>query len=386
MRGIPNSMLKLLRRRRQIFFLALFAATAGLMLGCTPSHGQSTFDSQGPVAESQLRLFWLIFGSGAFVFVAVEAVLFYALFKFRRRSDEDMPHPTHGNSTLEFAWTAIPTALLILIAIPTIFTIFSNANSPDPIDEGGLVVDAIGHQWWFEFRYPHPLNPGEDVVFANELHIPIGETVNIRLESDDVIHSFWVPKLAGKVDMVPSNGNIMWLQADRRGVFLGQCAEFCGVAHANMKFHVVAESRAEFDAWLLHQAEDAHESQDPLIQDGKNVFLRNCTLCHDNRSIMKRGPDGELVKNKGGFEFAGPNLTHVASRGILAAGVFDNRDDTGAVNPALFQANLRAWLENPEKAKPGNIMAAHADVYTDPERRLSETDISAVIAYISSLE
>ncbi len=379
-------MLKLRQRRGQILGLALFAAAMGLMLGCTPSHGQSTFDSQGPVAESQLKLFWVIFASGTFVFVAVEAALFYAVFKFRRRSDDEVPRQTHGNSTLEFAWTAIPTALLILIAIPTVFTIFSNANSPVPADEGGLVVDAIGHQWWFEFRYAHPVNPGEDVVFANELHIPIGEPVNIRLESDDVIHSFWVPKLGGKVDMVPSNGNTMWLQADTEGLFLGQCAEFCGVAHAHMKFQVVAETRSEFDAWLLEQAEDAVESPDPLIQDGRNVFLRHCTLCHDNRSIKKRGPEGELVKNKGGFEFAGPNLTHVASRGILAAGVFDNRDDTGAINPALFQANLRTWLEDPEKSKPGNIMAAHAGVFTDPELRLSETEMSAVIAYVSSLE
>ena len=379
-------MLKLIQRRRQILGLALFATVLALMLGCSQSNLQSTFDSQGPVAESQLKLFWVIFGAGAFVFVAVEAALIYAMVKFRRRRDDDAPIQTHGNTTLEVTWTAIPAALLIVVAIPTVFTIFDNANSPDPVDQGGLVVDAIGHQWWFEFRYPHPNNNGQDVVFANELHIPIGEVVNIRLESDDVIHSFWVPKLGGKVDMVPSNGNTMWLEADTSGLFYGQCAEFCGVAHAHMRFHVVAETRAEFDAWLLEQAGPAVESPDPLVQQGKNLFLRNCTLCHDNRSIIQRGPEGELIKNKGGYEFAGPNLTHVASRGTLASGVFNNRDESGRVNAAIFRENLRTWLEDPEKAKPGNLMAAHADVFTDPEKRLSETELDALIAYISSLK
>ena len=379
-------MLKLIQRRRQILGLALFATVLALTLGCSQSNLQSTFDSQGPVAESQLKLFWVIFGAGAFVFVAVEAGLIYAMVKFRRRRDDDSPVQTHGNTTLEVTWTAIPAALLIVVAIPTVFTIFDNANSPDPVDQGGLVVDAIGHQWWFEFRYPHPNNKGEDVVFANELHIPIGEIVNIRLESDDVIHSFWVPKLGGKVDMVPNNDNTMWLQADTSGLFYGQCAEFCGVAHAHMRFHVVAESRADFDAWLLEQAGPAVDSPDPLVKQGKNVFLRNCTLCHDTSSNMSRGPGGELIKNKGGYEFGGPNLTHVASRGLLAAGVFDNRDESGRVNPALFQENLRKWLEDPHKWKPGNLMATHADVFTDPDKGLSETELDAVVAYISSLK
>ena len=378
-------MLKLIQRRRQILGLALFATVLAMMLGCSQSNLQSTFDAQGPVAESQLKLFWVIFGAGAFVFVAVEAGLIYAMIKFRRRSDDDVPHQTHGNTTLEITWTAIPAALLIVVSIPTVFTIFSNANSPDPVDEGGLVVDAIGHQWWFEFRYPHPDNPGQDVVFANELHIPIGEVVNIRLESDDVIHSFWVPKLGGKVDMVPGNGNTMWLQADTAGLFYGQCAEFCGVSHANMRFHVVAESRAEFDAWLLEQAAPAVDSPDPFIQQGKNLFLRNCTLCHDTSPIIRRGPEGELIKNKGGYEFAGPNLTHVASRGLLAAGMFDNRDESGRVNSALVQEHLRTWLEDPNNMKPGNLMGTYADVFTDPDKRLSEADLSALVAYLTSL-
>jgi len=361
------------RRPKNIVSLIMLMVFAALMFGCTPSHPQSTFEALGPVAQSQLNLFWVIFATGAIVFVMVEGLIIYAIIKFRRRSDDEMPAQTHGNSTLEITWTAIPAALLVLISIPTIITIFDNTNSPVPPDEGGLAVDAIGHQWWFEFRYPNPLNPGEDIVFANELHIPTGEPVNIRLESVDVIHSFWVPKIGGKVDMVPGNGNDMWLQADAPGYLYAQCAEFCGVAHALMRFRVIAEPREEFDAWLLEQASPAVESSDPLIAAGKDLFQKaGCTGCHAT------SPD-----SKGRI---GPNLTHVATRSTLAGGVFENRDEFDRVNSSIVQANLRTWLEDPDKAKPGNIMSRQAAVYTDPAKKLSEPDISALVAYLSSLK
>jgi cytochrome c oxidase subunit 2 len=320
-----------------------------------------------------LNLFWVIFGAGAFVFVFIEGLIIYAIIKFRRRSDDEMPHQTHGNNTLEITWTVIPAVLLIAVSIPTIYTIFDNANSPVTPAEGGLVVDAIGHQWWFEFRYPHPLNPDEEIVFANELHIPTGEPINIRLESVDVIHSFWVPKIGGKVDMVPGNGNTMWLQADKPGYLYAQCAEFCGVAHALMRFRVIAEPREDFDAWLLEQAAPAAESQDPLAVAGKKIFQQSgCTGCHatDSRS------GGRI----------GPNLTHVATRSTLAGGVFENRDEFDQVNPSIVQANLREWLEDPLKAKPANMMGMQAAVYQDSDKKLSEPDISALVAYLSSLK
>ncbi|MCH8309088.1 MAG: cytochrome c oxidase subunit II [Chloroflexi bacterium] len=366
-------MVNISRRTRLIFSIALLAILTALTFGCNQSNPQSTFEALGPVAQSQLNLFWVIFSVGAIVFVFIEGLIIYAIIKFRRRSDDEMPHQTHGNSTLEVTWTVIPAAILVLVTIPTIITIFDNANSPVPPSEGGLVVDAIGHQWWFEFRYPNPLNPGEDIVFANELHIPTGEPVNIRLESVDVIHSFWVPKIGGKVDMVPGNNNDMWLQADAPAYLYAQCAEFCGVAHALMRFRVIAESRADFDAWLLEQAAPAVESADPLIVAGKQVFQQSgCTGCH----ATDPGSKGRI----------GPNLTHVASRTILAGGVFENRDEFERVNSSIVQANLREWLEDPNKAKPGNIMSAQAAVYTDPAKKLSEPDISALVAYLSSLK
>jgi cytochrome c oxidase subunit 2 len=366
-------MVKFSRCPRNIVTLFLLTIFAALMFGCDKTRPQSTFEALGPVAQSQLDLFWVILAAGMIVFVFVEGLIIYAVIKFRRRSDDEMPHQTHGNNTLEITWTLVPTALLVLIIIPTIFTIFDNANSPRTPEEGGLVVDAVGHQWWFEFRYPHPVNPDEEIVFANELHIPTGEPINIRLESVDVIHSFWVPKIGGKVDMVPGNDNDMWLQADTPGYLYAQCAEFCGVAHALMRFRVIAEPREEFDAWLLEQAEPAIESQDPLIAAGKQIFQQSgCGGCH----ATDPGSKGRI----------GPNLAHVASRTTLAAGVFENRDEFGQVNAGILQANVRKWLEDPMKAKPGNIMGMQAAVYTDSDKALSEQDLSAVVAYIYSLK
>ena len=366
-------MVKLSRRPRRTVSLIALTAFVALTFGCYQSHPQSTFDALGPVAQSQLNLFWIIFAAGAAVFVFIEGLLIYAVIKFRRRSDDEMPHQTHGNNTLEITWTVIPAALLVLVSIPTIFTIFDNANSPVPPSEGGLVVDVIGHQWWFEFRYAHPQNAGEEIVFANELHIPTGEPINIRLESVDVIHSFWVPKLAGKVDMVPGNGNDMWKVSSMGGTFYRQCAEFCGVAHALMRFRVIAEPREDFDAWLMEQAAPAVDSQDPLIAAGKEVFQQSgCSGCH--------------ATDPGGKGRIGPNLTHVATRSTLAAGVFENRDEFDEVNSSMVQANLREWLKDPNKAKPGNIMATNAAVFNDPAQKLNERELSSLVAYLASLK
>ena len=165
-----------------------------------------------------------------------------------------------------------------------------------------LEVDVIGHQWWFEFRYPHPNNPGEQIAVANEMYVPVGEPVVFLLDSTDVIHSFWVPKLGGKVDMIPNNDNMLWYQADAPGEYFGQCAEFCGVSHANMRFKVVAVPQNEFDAWLLHQANPALEPSDPLAAEGKKLFrAAGCSGCHaDSSSIIKLRDDGGKIPGRVG--------------------------------------------------------------------------------------
>ena len=367
-------MLNLYRRHGVLLGVLALASLLALMFGCTPGDPQSTFDADGPVAQSQLNLFWIILGAGAVVFVAVQGALIYLLIKFRRRSDDDIPEQVEGNHTLEFAWTAGPTALVVLVAIPTIFTIFDNQVSPDP---GALTVDVIGHQWWFEFRYDHPDDPTKDVVFAGDLHIPVNEVVNVNLDSVDVIHSFWIPKIAGKVDMVPNNDNTMWIQGDQTGTYYGQCAEFCGVQHANMRFKVEVQTREDFDAWLRAQATPPEESQDPLVVEGSKVFRSaGCSGCHATDPVANDGVPGR----------EGPNLAHVASRTNLAGGMFDNRGEDGNVNLAILQHNLRTWISDPESVKPGNTMASEGAPYIDPENALNEAELSAIVAYLSSLK
>ena len=339
-------------------------ATLGLLLtvlaGCTPSHPQSTFDTLGPVSRSQANLFYVLFWVGVIVFVAVTVALIYVVIRYRRKEGDEDPEQLHGHSKLEIAWTVAPTLLLAGIAVPTVLTIFDNANSPLPPADGGLLVEATGHQWWFEFEYPE-----YGITTANELHIPVGEPINFALNSVDVIHSFWVPKLAGKVDMVPNNDNTMWFQAREPGEYLGQCAEFCGVSHADMRLKVVALPRADFDAWVAAQQAPAVESADPLAQAGKEIFFSVEAGCRGCHTI-----DGSSARGR-----IGPNLTHFASRSDFAGGIIENS-----------QQNLRAWLEDPEEMKPANKMGRDGIVYNDPDRALTEPEISALIAYLRTLE
>ena len=378
-------MLRNLRRSRHLITIIAVTALLAVLLGCSANNPQSTFDADGPVAQSQLDLFWIILAAGAIVFVLVEGAIIYSIIKFRRRSEDQIPPQVEGNSTVEFAWTAGPTALLLLVAIPTVITIFDNQVTPD---KSALTVDVVGHQWWFEFRYPHPDDPTKVVSFANDLHIPVNEVINVHLESVDVIHSFWIPKIAGKVDMVPSTGNTMWIQADRTGFYYGQCVEFCGVQHANMRFRVIVETREDFDAWLRSEAAPAVESPDPLVQQGRRVFLTaGCTACHQTVSVFD-GPTVDLHDPvaREAIRQQGPNLTHVASRTNIAGGVLDNRGEDGQQNDSILQANLRMWLEDPESVKTGNRMAREAPSYVDPADALNEAELSALVAYLSSLK
>lgn len=367
-------------RPRKITSLLASLVLILLMASCVvinPENNQSTFDPKGPVAASQLDIFWWILAGGAIVLFLVEAALIYAVFKFKSKNEEEIPKQIHGNNALEITWTIIPVILLAIIMVPTIQGLFYSSNAPAEAKDQ-YTLEAIGHQWWFEFRYPNPSNTGEEIVTANEVFIPINEPIKINLESVDVIHSFWVPKLAGKVDMVPSEGNYMWFQADEPGEYFGQCAEYCGTSHSNMKFKVIAVTQLEFDTWLLNQTKPAVTSIDPLALEGAATFKSaGCTGCHSTKTVVKKGSKGRI----------GPNLTHVASRRHLAAGMMDNTDGHGGVvNDGYLQNNLRKWLEEPSSIKPGNIMSAQAAVYTDPNRALSEAQISSLVSYLTTLK
>ena len=409
-------MLKGVMSLKRLTGVALMGALAALLTGCnviTPDHSQSTFDTLGPVAENQLFIFWVIFWAGLVVFIAVEGALLYMVFKFKRRDDQD-PAQTHGHTRLEIAWTIVPILILILPAWWTVDGIFYmdagrfvSANGQSDGQAKYLEVDVIGHQWWFEFRYPHPNNPGEQIAVANEMYVPVGEPVVFLLDSTDVIHSFWVPKLGGKVDMIPNNDNMLWYQADKPLEFFGQCAEFCGVSHANMRFKVIAVPREEFDAWLLHQANPAPEPSDALAAQGKKLFRdAGCSGCHaDSSSIIKLREDGGRIPGR-----EGPILTHVASRlnhlGIYRNAELEFEDSGGSrqlyvdsagiptnintgrpfVNEAMLQNNLKVWITDPEALKPGNIMSRDGEPYVDPANKLTEQEIDALVAYLMTLK
>ena len=366
-------MLKTNRRSKGLLGLFFLGSLVALALGCTPSNPQSTFDTLGPVARDQALVFYVIFALGTVVFVLVEGAILYMVIKFRRRPGDGDPEQVHGNNQVEVAWTIAPVIILIIAVIPSLIVTFSSANSPQTPEEGGLLVEAIGHQWWFEFKYP-----AFGVVTANELHVPVDIAVNVDLDSVDVIHSFWFPKLAGKVDMVPGNDNHLWFLAEREGEFFGQCVEFCGVSHANMKMKLVVESQEDFDAWIVAQLADASAPSDPLAVQGQELFMGGDTLCFRCHTV------GGTALARGTI---GPNLTHLASRRHIASGLMKNTEDgSEIVSNALLQANLREWLKDPDEVKPGNIMSRDAEIYDGTLPALTDNQIDALVAYLLTLK
>ena len=351
-----RSPLRLLGSALAAFLLLLVVA------GCYPSHPLSTFDAQGPVAKSQLDLFYIIFWAAVFVFVVVEGALVYALIRYRRRPGQGIPAQVHGNTRLEVAWTIAPAIVLAVIAVPTVDKLYELAAPP--AGEEILEVEVIGHQWWFEFRYPELTYAGADgrarvLTTANELHIPVDTVVNFTLNSRDVLHSFWVPKLGGKTDMVPNHTNTMWLKADDPGTYFGQCAEFCGLSHALMRFMVIAQEPEDFDLWVRQQQAPPVTSTDPLVAEGIRIFTEDrlaggqrCSFCHTVEGVS--------------LGTTGPNLSHVASRGTLVAGLMERTDD-----------HLAEWLRDPLAMKPGSVM---------PNLGLSEEQIEALTAFLQSLQ
>jgi cytochrome c oxidase subunit 2 len=310
-----------------------------------------------------------IFWPAVVVFFAVEAVLVYAAFRYRGRDGDPLPNQVHGNTPLEITWTIIPAIILIVILFFTFRT--QAALSAPPESPNTVNVRVVGHQWWWEFQYPDL-----GVTTANELHIPTGAPVAITLESNDVIHSFWVPLLGGKQDTIPGRQNKIWLQADNEGTYFAQCAEFCGVEHALMRFLVFADSPSAFNSWITRERSlqgfgtAAVPTQVPgaapsLVQQGATLFANGaCITCHTVRGTQANGK-------------VGPELTHFGSRTSIAANTLQKRDEAVGDADGSKMTNLKRWLRNPQAVKPGNIM---------PNLNLSEADIEAIAAYLESLK
>ena len=331
-------------RRVSLGAALVLAALVLAACGVTP---QTILEPTTEAARASHWLFLVVFWAGLAVFVVVEGALLYTIWRFRRRRGDTLPAQTHGNLKLEIGWTIAPTILVVLLAAFTVPVIFANAQEPE---DDAIRVEAIGHQWWFEFSYPDL-----GVVTANELHLPVGKPAAIIIKSEDVLHSFWVPALRGKLDMVPGRTSVFRILPEQTGTFPGQCAEFCGTAHALMRFTVVVEEPEEFDAWAAHQLTDRVPPTSELAQAGEALLTpAGCALCHTIRGVTEIGT-------------IGPDLTHVGSRAHIAANTM-----------GMSRSDLEHWLRDSDDMKPGNLMIL--------PRPLTEDEIEALTEYLMGLK
>jgi cytochrome c oxidase subunit 2 len=325
------------------------AAFALAFTACAEQLPQDTFDPQGPVARKLDRLITPVFITAGVVFVLVEALVVIFAIKYRRRSDDDSPVQVHGNARLELAWTIAPAVILAIVAVGTLATIAEINRVPKGPDV--VNVNVTGHQWWWEYQYPK-----EGVTTANELHIPVNRKVAISLTSVDVMHNFWPPKLAGKIYAIPGRINHMVIEADKPGIYYGQCAEFCGLSHANMRLRVVAHSQDDYDNWVAANKVTPRvplEVVDPQAAAGAALFrTKGCASCHTVAGYAKG--------------VVGPDLTHLQQRKVFAGALFE-----------VNHENLRKWLRDPPAEKPGSIM---------PNLNLTEDEITKLIAYLDTLK
>ncbi len=328
--------------RYRSWLIALVFAVAG----CAGPFPQSTLHPRSDFGWAIQHLFTGIFRWALVVFVIVETLLLIAIVRFRYREGKPEPKPHHGHTLLEIAWTLAPAVVLVFVAVPTVRTIFATAGEAPP---DALQVQVIGHQWWWEYRYP-----GLGVVTANELRVPVGRPVQVSITSADVIHSFWAPALGGKRDAIPGHVNRIAFRADSVGDYSGQCAEFCGVSHANMRLRVLVDSDSAFQAWaILQQGGSAAVVPGSPAERGKDVFAKSpCIGCHTIEGVSKG--------------LIGPNLTHMGSRTTIAAGLLPNDS-----------LHLAQWIRDAPSLKPGALMLPMP---------LNDADLAAVVAYLQSLK
>lgn len=316
--------------------------------GCAGPFPQSTLHPRSDFAWAIDRLFTGIFWWALVVFVIVESILLFVLIRFRHREGRPVPKPTHGHTVMEIAWTLAPAVILVFVAVPTVRTIFATAGDAPP---GALKVEVLGHQWWWEFRYPDL-----GLVTANEMHVPVATPVQLSITSADVIHAFWAPALGGKRDAIPGQVTRIAFRADSVGDYSGQCAEFCGASHANMRLRVLVDSDSAFRAWAAGQAAGpAAVPPGSLAERGRQLFGRSaCLACHTVAGVSQ----GIL----------GPSLTHVGSRTTIASGLFPNDS-----------FHLARWIADAPSLKPGSLMTRMAPPLTD-------ADVAALVAYLQSLQ
>jgi cytochrome c oxidase subunit II len=328
---------------------AVFAAVVCLTTGCRMRGVQHVLDPAGPLAAQIAWLWWLYFWICTAVFVIVMAFLVHAILVARRQETID----EEGSNRKATPWVIGGTVATLMILIVMLFaSVIVGRRTALMPERDPLIIEVTGHRWWWQVRYLEG-TPSRTLDTANEIHIPVGRAVQLHLRSSDVIHSFWVPNLHGKTDMVPGRPATSWIMADRPGVWRGQCAEFCGLQHAHMAFVVVALPAAEFDRWYDQQILPAREPVTPIEVRGREVFnTSSCALCH-------------TIRGTGAGARVAPDLTHFGSRRSIAAATLPNT-----------AGHLGGWLVDPQAAKPGNFM---------PATELAPDDLQALITYLRSL-
>lgn len=338
--------------------LALGAGAAGLAAG--PAQARPPmwfFDNYGAQGRQLEGITWgLLLLSVAVVAIITLLVAVGLVLRARRggalRDDRDAVRRRDETGAMTAIYFGLGLTTAVLIAF-TVWTMDTLANVRVPPAEPAFTIEVTGRQWWWQVRYIDPQNPERDFQTANEIHVPVGRPVKLLLKSDDVIHTFWVPALGGKTDMIPGQTNAAWLLADKPGIYRGQCNEYCGLQHANMAFRVFADPPAEFDAWWEAQRQPAPEPRSPLTSAGQDVFVKNCGVCHTVRGTIEKAQYG-------------PDLTHLAARSTLGAGIIPNNE-----------GYLSGWISNPQGIKPGVKM---------PAIPLSGSDFTALRAYLATLE
>jgi cytochrome c oxidase subunit II len=311
---------------------------------------QSALDPAGPQAGRISSLWWLMLIVCSVVFILVIASLTYSVVRAHRRNGFADEPGAERRMTRAVSGATIA-SLVILFGLLVASVLTGRALSSQP-DKDVLTIEVVGHQWWWDVKYDDPV-PARTFKTANEIHIPVGQVVMLTLTSRDVIHSFWVPNLHGKKDLIPGHLATMWIQADRPGVFRGQCAEFCGYQHAHMALNVVADPPEEFAEWVDNQIKPAKQPADPVQARGQQVFLASsCVMCHTIRGTQAAAT-------------VAPDLTHLAGRQSIGAGTLANT-----------RGHLAGWIVDSQKIKPGNKM---------PPNNLGSEDLQSLLSYLENL-
>ena len=328
--------------RRPIFLSDGIAVAA--LLGAACGNAPSTLEPRGPGAQRIASLWWFMFTVSTVVVLVVGALLLYAVIRRRRRGGPS-EEPSWAYGMMFGGGVAFP---IVILTVLWVWTLRDMAALSQPAGPAAVTIDVIGHQWWWEVRYQQ-----ERIITANDIHIPVGRRVEIRLTTKDVLHSFWVPQLTAKTDMIAGRTNTMTVQADQPGVYRGQCAEFCGLQHAQMIFYVVAQTPADYQSWVARETEPPAGSTDQTAVQGRQVFEASpCAACHTVRGTSAKGT-------------LGPDLSDFGARLSIGAGAVPNT-----------RGSLGGWIVDSQSIKPGNLM---------PPIQLDPDQLQALIAYLESL-